>query len=531
MFMLFCLVYFIAIANLFLIQIIQHHFYAHLAQRQYQTTITSLPIRGVIYDRHENLLALNKESISAFITPRNLMEPQKLKLFLTHHFPDAAKRLTQSTKKHFMYIQRKLSPVEQRLIEQSGLQDLKLLREASRYYPIAACSHLIGITDIDNNGIAGIEYYYDQHLAGKPTIYSLDFDGRSKRFYTKKQTTSQGIDGKQIKLTIDSDLQFLVSQELEKSGFKFKAKETACIIMNPFNGEILTMAQWPFTDPNNSKDLDINLLKNKTISDSYELGSVIKTCTALAALQEKAVTPNERIDCENSTSVIVDGRPINTVHAADIIPFWQVMVLSNNIGIAKVAKRLDKKLYDYFNHMGFGQKTGINLPGEQAGFIQHPDNWSAQSLISLSYGYEIRTTLLQLAQLFSMIANDGYAIQPHIIYSEEPLNNRPLKKKFSRNAIKTTQEILKRTTPWRAQIKGYTVMGKTGTANMLMNGVYDTTKNLYTFAGILQKGCYKRVIVTFVKETERSDLYASQVAAPLFKTIAEKLAMHDRIMP
>ena len=421
-FMLFCLIYFIAIFNLFLIQIIQHDFYTQLAQRQYQTTITSHPARAIIYDRNGNALAINKESMSAFITPRSMKQSKKVQLFLQEHFPKAKKRLSKNNKKHFMYVKRKLSDKEQQLIEQSELDDIKLLKEANRYYPIAACSSIIGITDIDNKGIAGIEYQLNDQLAGIPTIYSLAHDGRSKRFHTKKEAKTTGSPGKPVTLTIDSDLQFLATEELEKIGKLFKAKETACVIMDPQTGDILAMAQWPYMDPNEGTNHDISLTKNKCVTESYELGSVMKAPVSLAALQENVVGPNDLIDCENVTTTLLDGRPINTVYAAGEIPFWQVMVKSNNIGMAKVAKRLDKKLYGYYKRMGFGKKTGIQLPGEQSGFVQHPKNWSKQSLISLSYGYEIRATLLQLARFFSMLANDGFDVRPRLVIKNPSLS-------------------------------------------------------------------------------------------------------------
>ncbi|MEX2437965.1 MAG: penicillin-binding protein 2 [Candidatus Babeliales bacterium] len=530
-FMIFCLIYAIALIHLFFTQIINHHFYTDLAQRQYQTTINSMPTRGIIYDRNEHPLALNKESISACITPRSLKHPAQVAAFLERYFPEAHERLKNNHKKHFIYIKRKLSPEELQLIETSNCPDILLLKEASRYYPFACCATITGITDIDNNGSFGIELTANDLLAGKPTTYLLQQDGRSKRYHTKKETTRQGLPAQSVYLTIDGSLQFLATQELEKTVKKFNAKHAACIIMNPDTGEILTMTNWPHYDPHNTAQLDMSLTSNKCITQSYELGSVMKPAVALAALNERVVEPNELIDCENTTTTMLDGRPINTVYAAGEIPFWEVMVVSNNIGMAKVAQRLGEKLYDYYERMGFGKKSSIPLPGEQAGFINHPANWSKQSLISLSYGYEIRTTLLQLAQFFSIIANGGYAIQPQILRQKnEPA--APLKKKrlFRKNSITTMHEILTRTTPWRAQLQGYTVMGKTGTANMLSDGLYDSSKNLYTFGGIIQKGSYKRVIITFVQEADTPNLYASQVAAPLFRRIAERLVVHEHVI-
>ena len=287
----------------------------------------------------------------------------------------------------------------------------------------------------------------------------------------------------------------------------------------------------PTFDPHHYQAVNPELTKNRVITDAYELGSVIKVFAALAALEEGVVTPTELIDCKNSKTAIIDGRKINTVTACGVIPFEDVIAKSNNIGTAIVAKRLGNRLYDYYERLGFGQKTGIELPGEHKGFINPPSAWSKQSIISLSYGYEITATLLQLARAMSIIANDGKDITPTIIMNN---NTNPGEQLFKPESIQTIQQVLERTTlvgtAKKAAIKGYKVMSKTGTANLLVNGQYDATKNIYTCSGIVQKDSYKRVIVCMIKESPQPDLYASIVAAPLFEKIAQRMLIHDNII-
>lgn len=533
-----CLLYGIIIINSYNIQIIWHDFYVNLAKKQYKVTLTQLPPRAPIYDTSgTKLLAMNIDSVTAFIVPKKLTEPEKIKPFLKKYFPQAYKKLLKNPGNNFLYVQRKLSPEQLAIINKHELADIQLLTEPHRFYPALAASPLVGITSIDNKGLFGIEAQYESLLAGTPSTHTLEKDARSGRYYFTKETTVTGSPGTPITLTIDSDLQFLVYQELDKTLRDLEAQEGAVIIMNPQNGEIITMASSPIFDPNNTHELAIEHTKNRLITQSYEAGSVMKVFCALAALEENCVTLDEIIDCGNSKTVKVDGRTINTVKAHGAIPFCDVIAQSNNIGIAKVAQRLGPKLYDHYKQLGFGQRTGINLTGEQPGFINPPNKWSKQSIISLSYGYEITCTLLQIARAFALIANNGYPVTPVLVKSPVTINsknNTPVTALYKPDSIKDIKTILEQTTlhgtAHRAKMQGYKVMTKTGTANILENGVYNSKRNIYSCAGIIEKDGYQRVIVTFVKETNLKNAYAATVAVPLYEKVAQKMVIHDKIL-
>ncbi len=534
----FCSLYGIIVVNLFCIQIKQHSFFTALAHKQYHVTLTRTPARAPIIDRHGTLLATNKEQLSAFIVPNQLTAPEHLRSFLSEHFPETVKRFDTQEQQKFMFIKRRLQPNEVELIKKEDLTDLHLLTEPSRFYPLTAAGQLVGITNIDNKGLFGIELQYESLLAGKPSTYVLKKDARSGYYHFKKETTIEGAQGSPIQLTIDSDLQFLALEELKKTVTQFNAKEGAVIVMDPSTGEILVMASVPTFDPNNTAHLDIPATKNRIITESHELGSVFKVFAALAALEENVTHPDELIDCHNKTTTYLEGRRINTWKAQGVIPFSEIIETSNNIGIAIVAKRLDYKLHDHLCKLGFGKKTGIMFPGEQSGFVNPPYNWSKQSIISLSYGYEVTATLLQLARAFCIIANDGYDVMVRFIFDQEcnQKNDGPQQSErlYSQESIDIMRQMLANTTlrgtARRAAIKGYNVMSKTGTANLLEDGKYTTKKNIYTCAGIIEKDNYHRVIVTFIKESPRQNLYASQVSAPLFERIAEKVLIHDKIL-
>lgn len=534
-FLLFCFGYFLILFNLYSIQIKQKSFFCNLAKQQYNVTITNTPERALIYDRRKQPLALNKHSLSAFIMPKKVEHVEQLEQFLKKQFPQAWQRWVNHPDAHFLYVKRKLTPEQITLLEEKNLADIKLLKEPNRFYPIEPAGPLVGITDIDNVGQFGIEMLFNQQLAGIPTTYCLEKDARSGHFYFTKSTKQEGTDGQPITLTIDGDLQFLAHENVKEIVEKFNAQEGAVVIMDPDMGEILAMAQYPDFDPNDTTSLAIECTKNKSLTDVHELGSVMKVFVALAALEENLVEPDELIDCANTKTTLLNGVRVNTWRAHGIIPFAQVIQNSNNIGIAKVAMRLGAKLYDHYQRLGFGTKTGLSWPGEQVGFVNAPKNWSKPSIVSLSFGYEITANLVQLARAFSVIANNGYLINPKLFLdnkeTEDKSTAQPL---YSPSTLEAIKDILEKTvtqgTARRAALSGYRVMGKTGTANLVIDGAYNPDRNRYTFGGIIEKGSYKRVIVTYVHNAASKNLYASQIAAPLFMKVAENLVIHERML-
>lgn len=536
-FLIFCAFYLIILGNLYSIQIKQRHFFINLGQQQYNVTVTIPPARGLIYDRTgKQLLTVNKEYVSAFIMPKKLQSIDTLEQFLKKHFPHALERLHTNLDNHFMFIKRKLSSEQIALLEHEKIADIHLLKEPHRYYPFEATASLVGITDIDNNGLFGIEALLNERLSGAPSTFSLEKDARSGHFYFQRETKVEGTPGLPVTLTIDADLQFLAYEDLKETISEVSAQEGSVLIMNPMNGEIIVMTQYPGFDPNNTESLNLAYTKNKCVTEVYELGSVMKVFAGLAALEENVVQPDELIDCQDSKITYVDGFKISTWKAHGIIPFREVIQQSNNIGIAKVTQRLEEKMYDHYKKLGFGSKSGLSWPGEQTGFVNPPEKWSRQSIISLSFGYEITANIVQLAKAFSLFANNGCIVTPKITIDPASASqqSKPL---YSPQSIALMRDILEKTvtegTARKAAMQGYTVLGKTGTANMVIDGAYNKDHNVYTFAGIVEKGDYKRVIITFIKDVKNAhqqNLYASSIAVPLFERVAEHMLIHDAII-
>jgi cell division protein FtsI (penicillin-binding protein 3) len=521
------------IVRLYTIQIRDASFFQSLGNQQYNMTIMKTPDRAAIYDRHGTPLAFNKPFLSAFLTPLHLNEREKTITFLTEHFPETAQRLKEHPRTPFLYIRRRVSPAEEHLMRSAQLADISFLEEPGRWYPVESAAPLIGLTTIDNEGAAGIELSHNEQLRGKASLTTLKRDARRERhFYFAQHLTEAGHEGAPVTLTIDSMLQFLTYEAVKSSVEEWKAVEGMAVTIDPATGDILAMVSYPCCNPHELRNLVLDHLKNRVVTETYEFGSVMKVFLALAALAEGVVTLDTPFNCYNTKNITLDGMKLSTWHEHGTLSFREVIAKSNNIGTAQVARLLQEKLYHHYRRCGFGTKVG-HFIGEQAGYITPPHTWSQQSLASLSYGYEIRATLLQLACAFCMIARNGVPVIPRLIITDNPLP--PHDRVYEPEVITQLEAILEHTvqhgTAIRTRIPGCHVMGKTGSANLLVDGVYDPHKSIFTFAGIVTQKSYQRVIVVCIKEPQQYGVFASQVAAPLFKKIAEATLIHEGIIP
>ncbi|KKP23829.1 MAG: Stage V sporulation protein D [candidate division TM6 bacterium GW2011_GWF2_28_16] len=527
-FIVFLLLYLIIFTRLYVLQIHGKNFFKNLADQQYLVELKISPDRAKIYDRTgKNPLAFNIQSYSAFILPKQFQEKDKILKFLKNNYDHVYKKINKNKHVKFLWLERHLTTEKVEKFKKLKLQDILFMPESSRFYPYNCISPIVGFTDIDNIGLAGIELFFNDRLQGTPTTIEIKRDARNSDFYFDKKIIREGKKGNSVILTIDSKLQFLAQEELEKTVNEFEAAQGSVLIMNPDNGEILVMANYPGFDPNSGVIENVENTKNKIVTECYEFGSVIKTFAALAALEEGLVTPDEMIDCEGKVAFINNVR-VENWKSVDTISFADVIKNSSNVGIAKVASRLGPKFYNHLKRLGFGQKSGIWFPGERAGFVNPPQNWSRPSLIVMSFGYELMATILQLGKAFSIIANGGYSVEPVLVKDPARPKNSFRKKIYKSKTISDIKNILEPIGALYAKnLEGFRVMGKTGTARGMEDGKYSTKKHVYSFAGIVEKGDYKRVIVTFIKEPKGSGWWASQIAAPLFAKVAEKMIIQD----
>ncbi len=523
-FLFFLVGYLIVLVRLFFMQVCCDDFYKNLAQSQYQIKVKINPIRGQILDRDAVPIACNHDILSAYLLPSQLVDYAHTSSLLSWHFPEASQRLRNNVKRHFMWVERLLVPQRQEFIEQLLSKDIRLIAEPYRFYPYPELIHVIGVTDVDNIGISGIELMFDEQLRGKCTEVVLEKDARFKHFYFDKNVGSKGSEGKSITLSLDRTLQFLVSEELKKSVALFEAQEGSVLVMNPDNGEVLVMANYPMIErQGRNKSPSMDVMKNRIVTECYELGSVLKVFAALAALEEEVVQFDELIDCEGKVAFINKFR-VENWKSTGVEPFCEVVKKSSNIGIAKIVLRLENKLYDHFCRLGFGEKTGIQFPGERSGFVNDPKHWSRSSPIVMSFGYETMLSIMQLGVAMSIVANGGHSVKPTLLkIDQENLKGKLL---YKHDSIRQIKEILASIGD-RYAVNGYTVMGKTGTARIAEHGGYSLKRHLYTFAGIIEKDGFRRVIITFLKEPARANLWASDTAGPLFQRVAEVIAMRE----
>lgn len=526
-FLLFFFLFIVVIIRLFLLQVKQKTFFKELAQQQYEIVVTCNAPRAPIYDRSGNIaLAFNREVLSAFILPHELNHQQEMELFLQQYYPDVYKRLLKHPERHFWWLERKLDPVRLAKLKEHNLDDIHFINESQRFYPVQSAAHVVGFTDMDNSGIGGIELLYNKRLMGLPALIKLEKDARAKNLYFEKLIKKPGEPGNSVRLTIDSTLQFLANEELKRAVDSFEAKGGSVIIMNPDNGQILTMTNCPLFDPNQRTVTNLEVTKNSAVTECYELGSVMKAFCALAALEESVVQYDELVDCGGKVAYI-DGVRVENWTRTEVVPFYDVIKFSSNVGIAKIGKRLGPKYYEHLRKLGFGTKTEIEFPGERVGFVNAPEKWSRSSLIVMSFGYEIMASLLQLCRAFCLIANGGYLITPTLVL--EPASAQSTQRSsrlYKPQTIRTMKNILEKVGA-RYVVSGYRIMGKTGTARFARDGKYSAKDHVYTFAGIVERNNYRRVIVTFIKEPKKTSLWASEIAAPLFQKIAERMVIYE----
>lgn len=518
----FGVIYSIMCVRIWWIQIAQAPFFKTLLDQQRYISLTITPPRAPIYDRSGRALVFNRQTPSLFIEP-HLLSSQGHR-FIAQHFPHSYSTLSHHTDKKFLWVQRSLNQELLHLVEPQLVPGMQLVYEPERSYPFIENAHILGFTDRDGQGIAGLEQLYGDHLAGISTSCTIERDARGQQGTITHIITTEGKHGEPLYTTLDSRIQWYAYHCLQESVEKLRAKLGSVVVMDPTTGEIIAMVSYPSFDPHKRGIDQTSLMKNIPVTESYELGSVIKIFTALAAFEEGVVEYDEMINCEGKR-YLIDKFPVENWRSMGIMPFYDVMKHSSNVGLAKVAQRLGTKLYDHFYRLGFGRKTSLTFPGQRTGTLFHPHVWSRSTPLVMSFGYEMGATLLQLAQATSIVANGGFTVSPHII-KDEQISHQPLRL-YRESSIHQIKKILA-LKGQQFPIPGYCVMGKTGTARILKEDGYSKENHNYTFAGIIEQGSYKRVIVTFIHDPEVKGLLADRVAAPLFQKVGTAIAVLRR---
>lgn len=391
-----------------------------------------------------------------------------------------------------------------------------------REYLFPSCIAINGIVNNEFQGLCGLELYYNSKLnLTINKMYYPRLTGQEKfKAYTEKYKK------KKLLTTIDAIQSEKVYRLLNKYVDQYKSQYAICIIMDGLSGELETITQYPQYKEEDKKNIDIKFLYPLSITQSHEIGSVIKAFLMVAAFNEKIITPETNIDCYGTKEKIIQGKILTTWKAHGIIPFKQVIKESNNFGVAQIGLLLNEKLFDYYKKCGFGEKTGIQINGENQGILHTVDKWSKRTPISLSFGYEMSCTLLQLVSAWSIFTNEGKRIIPKILASEASKYSNMI---FDYQAIQDSLHVLYLPPD---NLKKYglkkcidgKLYGKTGTANILINKEYNKDMNIYTFIGHIEKNNIKKIIGISVYGSDNPKLLASQISLPIFLEISDLIS-------
>ncbi len=502
------------------------------------------PKRGTIYDRSGEVLAISVKAKSAFLSNRNNM--QSLALFKSIR---RQIRLTYNERKNiearirrgekFIWIKRKLSQNEyERLkkIKKSNKSSslLDFVEEYKRVYPQKATAcHILGGVGVDEQGLYGIEYSLDTTIRGRGGKARVMRDARRKVF--KLSYLSEPVPGRDIYLTIDSAIQFFVEKELKETVKKYKAKSGVVIVMDAGDGAILAMAGYPDYHPERVKYTPVQVVKNRAVSFLYPPGSTFKVVLAATALEQNICSPQQTFNCYNGVYKIMDQQ-ISDDHPYSRLNFEDIIIYSSNIGAAKIAERLGRtRYYRGIRAFGFGERTGIQLPGEERGIFRPLNQWTGVSLQFIAGGYEINVTPLQMTRAFNVVASGGYLVQPYILkrVTGAFLKPKPGKKILSPGTVHRMaaimEEVVNTGTGKKTRIAGIHIAGKTGTTKKIRKN-RKIQQYVSSFGGFFPAE-NPRVTMFVVIDEPKGEYYGGDVAVPLFKSIAEKLLIYLKIFP
>jgi cell division protein FtsI (penicillin-binding protein 3) len=523
------------------LQIVDHADLIARAGRQQMRTRAAPAKRGDIVDRHGRILATSVDTDSIYAVPTEIGNAEETAARLCEALGDCKEkerrslvdRLRQS--RDFVYVRRQASPEVARRVAELNLEGVSSLKESRRFYPNRElAAHVVGYAGVDNVGLNGIEVAYDSQIRGKPGTVLIQTDARRHAFsrFEKPPTT-----GSTIELTIDQYLQHVAERELHAGVVANRAAGGSAIIMDPHTGEILAMANEPTFNPNAYREFEDADRRNRAVQDLYEPGSTFKVVTASAAIEEKVMPVDTLIDT-NPGVLHIAGRPKPVTefghHNYQVLSFTDVIVRSSNIGAIKIGFRVGtERLSRYVSLFGFGHAVSPDFPGESPGIVWSPEKWTESALASVSMGYQVGVTPLQMVTAVSSVANGGELVEPRVIRAIDRDNRRyavqpkVVRRTISANTAAALTTIMEKVvsekigTATRAQIPGYTIAGKTGTAAKLIGGRYSTIDNNASFVGFVPS---RDPVVAIIVVTDSPRTYPNTggfVSAPVFQRIAE----------
>lgn len=523
--------------RLFWVQVVEGARYRELARKQYESTVPLRAERGKIVDRNGREIATMMTTTSFAADPTLIQRVDELTALL--EVVDGRPALwyrdrIRNEKSRFTWLARGINSVLYPDLDTLRDRGIIRVREPKRHFnygPVAA--QVIGTTDVDNNGLTGLELQYDGLLRGTPGFVVMQRDGRGRLRPSIDPERRAPADGAGLQLTLDIELQRVVEQELDRGVRETGSVGGTVIAMNPATGDVLAMASWPTFDPVRLDRTSSDAIRIKGITDVYEPGSTMKAIAAAALLEERKLASTDIVDGMGGSWVIY-GQTIRDDHPVGKVSFAEALEQSSNVAIASAVRQLDPRVYyKYVRDFGFGLPTGIDLPGEVRGRLQRPNQFEAATPLFMSFGYGLSATAMQLVSAYACIANGGVLMQPRIIAStrtasgevDTEVPTQRIRRVVSEATSKTLTDMLvgvvERGTGQQAKIQGLRIAGKTGTAQQLDQGTYSRTNYTASFVGYYPAD-NPHVAMIVMLDRPTSTIYGGATAAPIFRRIVQK---------
>ena len=536
-------------ARLVYLQVSQHDGLVNRARQQQQNAIETSPMRGNLLDRYDRELARSIQTVSLFVDPDGL-RPEELECTasqLASHFGDSQSELikqlqdAQNEKRRFVWIARRLDIEEAKPILDLKLPGLQSLLEPKRYYPNGSLgSHVLGFVGLDGQGLAGVEQAYNAKISGEPGQLFLEKDATGRPYESFEVSASQG---QSVVLTIDQAIQYQAERALQEAVQRSHAKSGSAIVLDPRTGEVLALANAPSFDPNDVAASPAENRRNWALQNIYEPGSTFKIVAFSAAIEKKLAKPDDKIDCQMG-AITVAGRLVHDHKRFGVLTLSEALAKSSNVAAIKLGIRVgNESMYDFMTRFGFGSKTGIELPGETSGLLRKVEKWQPSSIGSLAMGQEIGVTPVQMAVAFGALANDGLRIAPHlvreirdssgnVVYKTQPEQRRVVSNETAVALRGMLEGVTLHGTAKKAQLDGYSAAGKTGTAQKIdpKTRAYSHTKFIGSFVGFAPVNNPQVVIIVVIDEPAGA-YHGGDVAAPVFREIAEQILPAMGVMP
>jgi cell division protein FtsI (penicillin-binding protein 3) len=534
-------------ARLLYLQVLEHGDMMARADRQQLRTIKLPAKRGEIFDRAGRILAYSVDADTIAADPSAVGDPDAAASDVCAALDACTQQQRELMadrlrgKGQFAYLARQVSPDEARRVRALELPGVLFYKESRRYYPKKElASHVLGYVGLDNAGLAGVESTFDARIRGREGKMLLQTDARRHAMSTREERPPTAGDG--LELTIDEYLQYVADRELRIGVEENAAAGGTAIIMQPQTGEILALANWPTFNPNAYNDAGEAARRNRAIQDLYEPGSTFKVVTASAAIEEHVISPGDLVDCSPG-SITFGSRVIRDPHSYGVLPFIDVIAKSSNVGAIKVGMRLGpERLGQYISRFGFGQALASDFRGENPGIVWNPARLDASALASVSMGYQVGVTPLQMATAVSAVANGGELVEPRVVRAfirdgrREEVPRKVLRRAIAPETAAMLTEIMEAvvdhgTAAKFAQMDGYTIAGKTGTASKLINRRYSKSDYNASFVGFVPSRKPVMTIVVVIDSPHANGYYGATVSAPVFKRIAEAALRHLGVGP